>query len=329
MKKNLISKIALLVAVVLVFTFVLSGCSTKPENIEVLLDWTPNTNHTGMYVALEKGYYKDAGLEVKLTQAPPESGVLPLVSTNRAQFGVSFQEEIATALTSSSPLDVVAVASIIEHNQSGLISLKKTGIDRPKNLEGKVYATWDTPLEKAIISEIITADGGDPNKLKYVSNTATDAISALQTNIDVIWVFYGWDGIATQVKKLDTNYIDFRKINPIFDYYTPVIVTSQAFLNKSPDTAKKFLSATAKGYEYAIANPEEAAKILVKYAPELDLELVTRSQKYLSTQYKAEKPKWGTFDEKRWSTFYDWLYTKKLIPSALGKKGFTNAYLPG
>lgn len=327
MKKSLISKTALIVAVILVFTFAISGCTTKPETVEVALDWTPNTNHTGMYVALEKGYYKDAGLEVKISQ-PPEGGALPLVSTNKAQFGISFQEEIATALTASSPLDVVAVASIVEHNQSGLISLKKTGIDRPKNLEGKVYATWDTPLEKAIISEIMAADGGDPSKLKYVANTATDAISALQTDMDVIWVFYGWDGIATEVKKLDTNYIDFRKINPVFDYYTPVIISSQAFLNKSPDTAKKFLSATAKGYEYAISNPEESAKILVKYAPELDLELVTRSQKCLSSQYKAEKAKWGTFDEKRWTTFYDWLYTKKLIPTALGKKGFTNAYLP-
>lgn len=328
MKKSIILKIAPVVAVFLILTFVISGCTqAKPETIEVALDWVPNTNHTGMYVALEKGYYKDAGLEVKISQ-PPEGGALPLVSTNKAQFGISFQEEIATALTSTSPLDIVAVASIVEHNQSGLVSLKKTGIDSPKKLEGKVYATWDTPLEKAIISEIIKADGGDPNKLKYVANTATDAISALQTDIDVIWIFYGWDGIATEVKNLDTNYLDFRKLNPIFDYYTPVIISSQAYLNKSPETVKKFLSATAKGYEYAIANPEESAKILVKYAPEIDLELATRSQVYLSSQYKAEKAKWGTIDEARWSRFYNWLYEKQLIPTALGNKGFTNAYLP-
>ena len=327
MKKRTISKIALIIAVVLMLTFSISGCTTKPETISVALDWTPNTNHTGLYVALEKGYYKDVGLDVKITQ-PPDGGALPLVSTNKAQFGISFQDEMATALTSDSPLDVVAIASIIEHNQSGLISLKKTGIDRPKNLEGKTYATWDTPLEKAIIGEIMKADGGDPSKVKYVANSVTDVVSALQTDIDVVWVYYGWDGIATQVKKVDTNYLDFRKLNPVFDYYTPVIVTSQAYANKSPETVKKFLSATAKGYEYAIANPDESAKILVKYAPELDLELVTKSQQYLASQYKAEKAKWGTFDEKRWTAFYDWLYTNQIITKQLGNKGFTNAYLP-
>ena len=100
----------------------------------------------------------------------------------------------------------VSYTHLIDHNLSGLVSLKEDNILSPKDLEGKRYATWDTPLEKAIISEIIKADGGDPKKLTYVSNTATDAISALQTDIDVVWIFYAWYDISAEVNGVEDVY---------------------------------------------------------------------------------------------------------------------------
>ncbi|MEG0502436.1 MAG: nitrate ABC transporter substrate-binding protein, partial [Cellulosilyticaceae bacterium] len=94
------------------------------------------------------------------------------------------------------------------------------------------------------------------------------------------------------------------------------------------EEAKKFLEATAMGYEYAIANPEEAAQILVKHAPEVDLELAKASQVFLAKEYQAEKQQWGTIDESRWSEFYGWMYEQGLIGAELGNQGFTNDYLP-
>jgi len=324
-------------SIVIAGLMVLTGCAKekapdntaerKNEKVTVVLDWTPNTNHTGMYVALEKGYYKDAGLDVEIVQ-PPEGGALQLVAAGKAQFAVSFQEEIGPALSSNNPLPVVAVASIIDHNVSGLISLKKTGIESPKDLEGKRYASWDTPFEKAILSEIVEADGGDFSKVKLIPNTVTDVITALQTDIDVVWIYYGWDGVATELKGLETNYIAFRDINPIFDFYTPVLATSEKYLKENGSQAKKFLEATAKGYEFAIANPEEAAEILVKNAPEVDIELAKKSQIFLAKEYKAEKNQWGTIEESRWKTFYSWMYEKGLLEKDLKSEGFTNEYLP-
>ena len=321
-------------SIALVSLLALTGCgqdnkdsNNSKEKITVVLDWTPNTNHTGMYVALEKGYYSDLGLEVELQQ-PPEDGALALVASDKAQFGVGFQESLGPAIASEQPLPVVAVAAILEHNTSGLISLKKTGIESPKDLEGKTYATWDTPMEKAIIGEIMKNDGGDITNLKMIPSTVTDVITALQTNIDTVWVYYGWDGIATELAGLETNYLDFRKINPVFDFYTPVLVSSEKYLKEKGESAKKFLEATTKGYEFAITNPEEAAQILVKYAPELDLELVKASQAYMAKQYKAEKDKWGTIDETRWANFYNWMYQNGLLEKDLQSTGFTNEYLP-
>ncbi|MGL4346310.1 MAG: ABC transporter substrate-binding protein [Cellulosilyticaceae bacterium] len=306
----------------------LAGCTPKAENkVTMVLDWVPNTNHTGMYVALEKGYYEEAGLEVEIMQ-PPEGGALALVASGKAEFAVSFQEEIGPALTAENPLPVVAVASIIDHNMSGIISLKEKGIDSPSKLEGMRYASWDTPFERAILTDIITSDGGDFDKVKLIPNTVTDVISALQTDIDAVWVYYGWDGVATELAGLETNYIPFREINPVFDFYTPVIASSEQYLSQNPEQAKKFLEATAKGYEYAITNPEEAAKILVKHAPEIDEALAVASQKYLANEYKAEKQNWGTIDGERWASFYTWMYEEQLISKDLKTEGFTNDYLP-
>lgn len=321
-----------LVALLMISTMALglSGCTAKAneENqVTVVLDWVPNTNHTGMYVALEKGYYEDLGLNVEIMQ-PPEGGALALVASGKAEFAVSFQEEIGPALTADNPLPVVAVASIIDHNVSGILSLKEVEIDSPSKLEGKRYASWDTPFERAILTDIIERDGGDFEKVELIPNTVTDVISALQTDIDAVWVYYGWDGIATELAGLETNYISFRDINPVFDFYTPVLATSEKYLEEEPEEAKKFLEATAMGYEYAIANPEEAAEILVKHAPEVDLELAKASQVFLAKEYQAEKEQWGTIDDSRWSAFYRWMYEQGLIGAELGNQGFTNDYLP-
>jgi len=315
----------------------LAGCAQNttnkptqqaPEKITFVLDWTPNTNHTGVYVAQELGYFKDAGLEVEIIQ-PPEGGALPLVAAGKAEFSVSFQEEIAAAITSDSPLDVVAVGTILQHNTSGIISLKKDNILSPKDMENKVYATWDTPIEKAILKQVITKDGGNYDNVKMIPSTVTDVISALQSDVDAVWIYYGWDGVATKLKGLDTNFFAFKDMEPVLDFYTPVIAASQTYLNENGDTTKKFLAAVAKGYEYAIKNPEEAAKILVKHAPEVDIGLATTSQKYLADQYKAEVEQWGYIDQTRWDNFYRWMYENKLISKEIeAGKGFINSYLP-
>lgn len=305
-----------------------SSAPAEKEKITFVLDWTPNTNHTGLYAAKELGYFAEAGLDVELVQ-PPEDGAAALVGSGKAQLGIDCQDTMTPAFMTATSVPVTAVASIIQHNTSGLISLKSDGITSPKKLEGKTYATWDLPVEKAMIQHVMTKDGGDFSKLKMVPSTVQDVIAALKTNIDAVWIFYAWDGIATKVKGLETNYLQFKDIDPVFDYYTPVIIANNDFLKNKPETAKKFLEAAKKGYEYAIANPEKAADILCKASPELDKAIVLESQKWLADQYKAEVARWGYIDPKRWDAFYKWLYEKKLITEEIpAGTGFSNDYLP-
>ena len=310
-----------------------SGETSQEENekekITFVLDWTPNTNHTGLYVAQEKGYFEDEGLEVEIVQ-PPEDGADALVASGKAQFGISFQDTMAPGVVGEDALPTTAVAAVVQHNTSGIISRKGEGMDTPKGLEGKKYATWDAPIEKAMMENVVEADGGDFSKVEMIPSTVTDEVSALESkSVDAIWIFYAWAGVATEVAGLETDYFAFKDINPAFDYYTPVIIGNNEFLEKEPETAKKFLSAVKKGYEDAIEDPDGAAEILCEAAPELDQELVKASQEYLKDQYIADADRWGYIDPDRWNLFYNWLNENGLTENEIPENtGFSNEYLP-
>ena len=302
--------------------------AAEKTDITFVLDWTPNTNHTGLYVAQEKGWFDEAGISLTIEQ-PPEDGAEMLVGAGKAQFGVSFQDYLLPYVAGENKMPIEAVAALEQHNTSGIISLKDKGMDRPKGLEGKKYATWDLPIEQGTLKRVVEADGGDFDKVELVPSTVYDLVSTLESGqVDAVWIYYGWDGIATEVAGLETDYFAFKDIDPVFDYYTPVVVGNTDWMKENPEVAKKFLSVAKKGYEYAIDHPDEAADILLKYAPELSEEQVKKSQQYVSKQYKAEVERWGYMDPARWNAFYKWVGENGLFEAEIPENtGFTNDYL--
>ena len=315
---------AMLAAVLLCVT----GCNKNSGTIRVLLDWTPNTNHTGLFTALDKGWFAAEGLTVTITQ-PPEDEALVLVASGKAEFGVTFQESMGPAIAKErDALPVTAVAAIISRNTSGIMSLKESGIQRPADLSNKRFASWETPLVTSVVRYITEKDGGDFNSVRMIPNFATDAFSALQTDVEAIWIYYAWDGINAEVSEVEINYIDLGKFDSSLDFYTPVLVTNTAWAKANSGAVKKFLAAVSRGYNYAMEYPEEAAEIILRYAPELDRNLVIRSQNYLKTRYQGDAPRWGEIDPGRWGGFYKWMYEQGLLEINIGAGGFTNEYLP-
>lgn len=332
--KNLKRIMALALCIVTVMSF--AGCGKEEskdglKEIVFCLDWTPNTNHTGLYVALEKGYYKDAGFDVKIVQ-PPEGGATAMCASGQAQFAIDAQDTIAANFDSDNPLEVTAVAGVLQHNTSGIIARADEGMDSPKGLEGKTYATWDSPIEQAMIKYAMEKAGADFSKVKLIPNTITNeaaALSAKQT--DAVWIFYGWSGINAELTGLNFDYWDFASITKELDYYTPIIIANNKFLKENAEDAKKFMEATKKGYEFAVENPKEAADILIKGDETGSLrsskDLVHKSQEWISKQYIADGKEWGVIDETRWNTFYKWLYDNGLTKKDLTGKGFSNEYI--
>ena len=300
-----------------------SGDATK---LTFVLDYTPNTNHSGIYVAIAKGYYADENLDVEVVQ-PPEDGADALVGTGKAQVGMSYQDVMANYLGSDDQLPVTAIAATIQHNTSGIMSRAGEGIDRPKGMEGKRYGTWDQDVEKAIIKSVVETDGGDFSKVELVPSG--DEVSGLKSNqFDCVWGYEGWGLQNAKIQGLDCDYWSFRSIDSAFDYYTPVVVANNDFLAEQPEVAKAFLRATKKGYEFCVENPDEAAQILCDAAPETDADLAKASAEYLADQYTADASSWGVIDPQRWAAFYTWMNDNQLTSVALDvNDGFSMDYL--
>lgn len=304
-----------------------NGAPAEKTEITFCLDWTPNTNHTGLYVAQKMGWFDEVGLKVNIVQ-PPEDGATALVASGKAEFGIDFQDYLASAYGAENPLPVTAVATIIQHNTSGIISLKEKGISSPGKMEGHSYATAEMPIEQAVIKNVVEEDGGSVENIEYIPTFVQDIEAGLKNMVDSVWIYYAWDGITTEVKGMETNFFLFKDIKPEFDFYTPVIIANNDFLKNNPDVAKKFLAAAEKGYEYAIEHPQEAAEILLEEVPTLDKEIVVKSQEYLAGQYKDDEERWGYIDADRWNAFYKWVNENALVEKEIPMDfGFTNDYL--
>lgn len=298
------------------------------KEITVVLDWVPNTNHTGLYVALEEGYFEDEGLKVNIIQ-PTEGGSADLIAAGQGEFGISYQEQVTYARTSANPLPVKAIAAILQHNTSGFASPVDKEILSPKDFEGKKYGGWNSPMEEAILKGMMSLEDADFSKLEMISVGAIDYFTAVTEHVDFTWIYYGWDGVAAEVKDFPINFIKLQDVDPRLDSYTPVIVANEELLNSDPELAKSFLKATAKGYQFAIENPEAAVEHLLANAPEVDREIATASQKYLANEYAEEGEAWGEMELKMWEDYAAWMHEKGLIETELNAgEAFTNEFLP-
>lgn len=298
------------------------------KKITVLLDWIPNTNHTGMYVAKEKGYYAEEGFSVDIIQ-PSEGGSATLIATGQGEFGISYQEQVTYARTTKEPLPIKAIAAIIQHNTSGFASPVEKGIKKPKDFEGKKYGGWGSPMETAMIKALMEKDGGDFSKTKIIDIGAIDFFTSVKKYVDYTWIYYGWDGVAAKLKNFPINFILLQDFDSELDFYTPVIIANENLINDDPDLVRRFLRATGRGYEFCMENPEEAAEALLKNAPETDEEIAIASQKYLASEYQSDAKRWGEMKKEIWHNYSHWMYERKLIEQELDvDEAFTNEFLP-
>jgi ABC-type nitrate/sulfonate/bicarbonate transport system substrate-binding protein len=325
-------KLSVLVLIMSLLAAGLAGCQTSQktevplQKVTVMLDWFPNTNHSGLYVAADQGYYAREGLEVSIIQ-PPEGGNPQLIAASKADFAISYQEEVTVARSQGIP--VVAIAAVIQHNTSGFASPAAKNIKTPKDFEGKSYGGWGSPAEEAVLKVLMAKYQADFSKIKIVNVGSADFFASMEKGIDFAWIFEGWTGIEAKTKGMDLNFIKLADEDEVFDYYTPLIIASETKLAQDPELVKKFMRATAQGYNYAIDNPNETAAILMKSVPELNKDLVTASQSYLSGAYRADAARWGEMKPAVWKNYADFMFNNNLIEKQVQtENAFTNKFLP-
>ena len=295
------------------------------KKVTVILDYVPNTNHTGMYVALDKGYYEEEGLDVEIIE-PTDGATATLVAQQKGTFGVSYQEDVTIALTAEDPLPIKAIATIIQHNTSGFVSLADSGIESPADFEGKTYAGWGGPGESAVLEACMTQAGKDFSKLSMV--IADGGFETLGKSCDLMWFFEAWDNVMAEMNGVELNYMACRDLDERLDYYTPIIIASNAVLEEDPEMVSAFLRATEKGYADTIADSDAAAEILFSHAPDYDLEMLKISQAYLADKFMEDTDTWGLMKDEVWDNYSAFLQEYGVISEALPAADcYTNEFL--
>ncbi len=329
MKKAWKKSTAVLMAAGMAMSMAMAAGAKESEELKkvtVILDYVPNTNHTGMYVALDKGYYEEEGLDVEIIE-PTDGATATLVAQQKGTFGISYQEDVTIALTAEDPLPIKAVAAVIQHNTSGFVSLADSGITSPADFEGKTYAGWGGPGESAVLEACMTQAGADFSKLNMVISDGS-GFEALGKSCDLMWFFEGWDSVMAEMNGCKLNYMECRELDERLDYYTPVIIASNAVLESDPDMVSAFLRATAKGYGDTIADPDGAAEVLSSHAPDYDVEMLKKSQNYLADKFMEDTDVWGVMKDEVWDNYSSFLQEYGVIEEALpASECYTNEFL--
>ena len=305
------------------------GSGEELKSVTLMLDWTPNTNHAGIYLAKENGWYEEEGLDVQIVE-PAQAGVVQVVAAGQAQFGISVQENVIPARAEDIP--VVSIAAIVQHNDSSFMSLEEDNINAPKDLEGKKYGGFGGALETALLDTLVECDGGDPSTIEHVQVGDANFLALMEDDrFDFVWIFEGWDGVrAREIEEKPVNTLKFRDyLDCIPDWYTPVIIASEDMIEQDPDTVRAFLRATARGYDEAGQDAEASADALLAGAPELDEELVRAAAEYYVGKYVDEGRQWGLQDEEIWTEFVTFLVDAGLIEESIDvETAYTNDFLP-
>ncbi|MFD0933059.1 ABC transporter substrate-binding protein [Psychroflexus salinarum] len=304
------------------------------EKLTLALDWTPNTIHTGFFVALEKGFYSDEGLEVDLRSPQIDnykSTPAGLLANKEVDFAIAPSESVISYHTLPNKPNLTAIAAILQEDTSAIVTLKSSGINQMKDLDGKRYASYDARFEDTIISEAIKKDGGEGKHIKITPEKLGIWDTLLKGEADATWVFMPWEGIEAQRKGVELNTFHLEDYDIPYGY-SPVLLSHPDHFENKPKAMTGFLAATAKAYRWAAENPEEASRLLLPHVQDKDLEFLKESQRYIGKYYLTADKKWGQMKGERWTSFISWLAANDLITEDETKRLkkqtiFTNQYL--
>jgi len=294
--------------------------------ITVALDWTPNTNHIGLYVAQAKGLFTKQGLNVRMVQMR-QTSTTQLVAVEKAQFGISFLSDVLHARAQKIP--VVSIAGMLPENTSCFAWRASTPIENVKGFEGKRYGGWGSPEEEATLRYVMKNSNADFSKLKMVTTGISDFLPSTIKNADFMWIFMGWDGVRAQLEKVAIKTICLRDIDPVFNHPSPLLITSEGYIKENKLLIKKFLAATAEGYQFAAKSPLEAANLFSQLVPETDKKLVEASARTLAPEYVKKVPYWGYQELAKFNAYAKWANEQRILDLKEDATQFANnSFLP-
>ncbi len=285
-------------------------------NVTLALDWYPNANHAGIYVAQDRGYFTDAGLEVEIVVPSDPTTVLQTVGAGRDTFGISYQSEVLFARGQDVP--VVSIAALVQHPLNCLMVLADSPIETPADLSGKKVAVTGLPADEAFLKTILEGVGLTLDDVEVV-NVGYDLMPAvLSGRTDaVIGVYWTHETILAEREGYPVRYLRIEEWG-VPDYYELVLVTGESVLDDDPGTVGALLGALQQGYEGAIADPEAALDLLIAESPDLVREVELEGLDLLMPLWTENGAiPFGLQTEERWNAFGDWLKSAGLLDDSV------------
>jgi putative hydroxymethylpyrimidine transport system substrate-binding protein len=305
-----------------------TGSPSDPRSFTLDLDWYVNPDHAGIYSGLDRGFFRQAGLDVHPQVPSDPSAPIKEVAAGRADLAVSYEPEVLLARDRG--LDVQAVGAIVDQPLTSLISLPEGGIANAGALQGKTIGTAGIPYQGDYL-ETILQTAGLPSSAAEEVNVGLNLLPTLIAGkVDaILGGFRNIEGVDLQQRGLGPRIVPVDQLGvPTYDEL--VLVARDSTVENHPEAIRSFISALARGTDYAIGHPQEAANAVLTAGKGLD-PMQTRAEVDATLPLLAgdHGHPYGFMDPGQWRAYAEWMTQHDLISSAPRPSDvLTDALLP-
>ena len=302
--------------VLIILSLFVIGCGNEKE-LSLALDWYPNSNHAGIYSAIDEGFFDEEGIKLSVYTPSDPTAIISSVASGRDDFGLSYHPDILQA--QSAGLEIVSVLSISQHPLNSIMTLKKSSIKNPSDLKGKVVGYPGIPSNKAMLETVLSSQNININDVETV-DVGFELVKALVSgSVDaIIGAYWTHESIVMELQGYEIEIMRLEEWG-VPDYYELILITNKSFLEENKSEVEKVVNSFKKGYEFSIKNPQESITSLISIAGEeiVEEDVERAGVELLIPMWQSNNLPFGHQDISKWEETYEWMYQNNFLEKEL------------
>lgn len=302
--------------VLFILSIFVIGCGNEKE-LSLALDWYPNSNHAGIYSAIDEGFFDEEGIKLSVYTPSDPTAIISSVASGRDDFGLSYHPDILQA--QSAGLEIVSVLSISQHPLNSIMTLKKSSIKNPSDLRGKVIGYPGIPSNKAMLETVLSSQNININDVETV-DVGFELVKALVSgSVDaIIGAYWTHESIVMELQGYEIEIMRLEEWG-VPDYYELILITNKSFLEENKSDVEKVVNSFKKGYEFSIKNPQESITSLISIAGEeiVEEDVERAGVELLIPMWQSNNLPFGHQDISKWEETYEWMYQNNFLEKEL------------